>query len=259
MDIEAIRADYDRIERAPPTIPGMLREESDCTVRFIGQGLARGAVLRSDLDAETADAVIDAAIARFRSIGQRFEWKLHDYDAPTDLRDRLVAKGFAAEPDEALVALDLSLEIPSPAPSVALRVVSDRSAFEGIHEIRRAAFGRAHRWQTEALEDEWAADPLALSVYVASVDGAPAAAGWMRTLAGSPFATLWGGGTIPSLRRRGAYRTLVAGRLIEAKARGCRYALVDAGPESLPILERLGFVVVARMVPMVWRPEPTAG
>ena len=52
--------------------------------------------------------------------------------------------------------------------------------------------------------------PDYLSVYLAYVDGQPAACGWARFPAGSPFASLWGGSTLPEQRGRGLYASLLA-------------------------------------------------
>jgi GNAT superfamily N-acetyltransferase len=65
---------------------------------------------------------------------------------------------------------------------------------------------------------------------------------------------MWGGGTLPAWRGRGIYRALVAYRAGLAAARGYRYLQVDASPDSRPILERLGFVRLARTTPYIWEP-----
>jgi hypothetical protein len=253
-DADAIRELYDRFERRPAVIEGMLREETGHTLRFVNRGAGPGVVIHSALEPGCADEVIDGEIERFRRAGQPFEWKLHDYDAPGDLADRLRARGFVPEPDEVLVALDLEEPLPESPERIEVRLVESPADLDVVGRIRAAAFGRDAPWQMEALREEHARAPEALRVYVAFVDGQPAAAGWSRLLPGTPFASLWGGGTAPGLRRRGAYRGLVARRLAEARDRGYRHALVDAGPQSLPILERLGFIRIARMTPMVWTP-----
>jgi len=68
---------------------------------------------------------------------------------------------------------------------------------------------------------------------------------------GTEFASLWGGGTLPSWRGRGVFRSLVAHRAALAAARGFRYLQVDASPDSRPILTRLGFVELASTTPFM--------
>ena len=91
--------------------------------------------------------------------------------------------------------------------------------------------------------------PDGISVYVAYVDGAPAACAWVRFPEASAFASLWGGGTLPQWRGRGVFRSLVADRAGLAAARGFRYLQVDAMPASRPILTRLACVELATPPP----------
>ncbi len=58
----------------------------------------------------------------------------------------------------------------------------------------------------------------------------------------SPFASLWGGSTLASHRKRGFYTALLAVRVQEAIRRGARYLTIDASPMSRPIVARFGFV-----------------
>jgi GNAT superfamily N-acetyltransferase len=79
----------------------------------------------------------------------------------------------------------------------------------------------------------------------------PVTAGRVEFHPGTDFASLWGGGTLPAWRGRGAFRSLVAHRAALASARGFRYLQVDASPESRPILHRLGFVELATTTPFM--------
>jgi len=81
-------------------------------------------------------------------------------------------------------------------------------------------------------------------------------AAWVRYVAGTPFATLWGGSILPGWRRRGVYRALVAYRARLAEVRGFTLLQVDASDDSRPILQRLGFVPVTTTTPYVYTPKP---
>ena len=81
--------------------------------------------------------------------------------------------------------------------------------------------------------------------YLASIDGRPVG---RATGAFSAYGvTLFGGATLPEARGRGVYRALVHARLEDAAARGTPVAVTQAGRESRPILERLGFREVCRI------------
>ena len=81
--------------------------------------------------------------------------------------------------------------------------------------------------------------------------------GWSSP-AGTEFAGLWGGGTLPAWRGRGIYRALVGYRAGLAARRGYRYLTVDASADSEPILRRLGFRCLARTTPWQWAPAERA-
>jgi GNAT superfamily N-acetyltransferase len=81
--------------------------------------------------------------------------------------------------------------------------------------------------------------------YLASIDGRPVG---RATEAFSAYGvTLFGGATLPEARGRGVYGALVHARLQDAVARGTPVAVTQAGRESRPILERLGFREVCRI------------
>ncbi|WP_433285316.1 GNAT family N-acetyltransferase [Pseudonocardia sp. CA-142604] len=78
-------------------------------------------------------------------------------------------------------------------------------------------------------------------------------------------AELWGGATLPSHQRRGAQSSLLAIRLLDAKAAGCRMAVVETGAEgpgernqSFHNVMRLGFSPQYERRNWVWRPARQA-
>jgi GNAT superfamily N-acetyltransferase len=121
--------------------------------------------------------------------------------------------------------------------------------------MEAAVWGDDGASRANALEEELAATPDALTIVVAEAGGALVSAGWVRFPEGTEFATLWGGSTLPEWRRRGIYRSLVAYRARLAAQRGLRSLEVDASSESRPILERLGFRAVTTTTPYVWSPS----
>jgi GNAT superfamily N-acetyltransferase len=70
-------------------------------------------------------------------------------------------------------------------------------------------------------------------------------------VAGTDFAGLWGGGTLPQWRRKGIYRALVRYRAELAAGRGYKHLTVDASDQSRPILERIGFECLAITTPYI--------
>lgn len=261
-DANDLLARYDTQLRThiPSRLPEGVRIERDGPLyRFVGFS-GGGFVGYGDLDG-LEGAELDQLIARqidvFAERGEPFEWKLHGHDHPPDLADRLLAAGFVPEELETVVIGSVSSvagEVMLP-DGVTLREVSERVDLEriGVMEAGIHADGR-DAWLAESLDAEIAADPGSMSIVVAEAGAEMVCAGWVRFVAGTEFATLWGGGTAPAWRRRGIYRAVVACRANLAAERGFGYLQVDASSQSRPILERLGFIPVTTTTPFVWSP-----
>ncbi|WP_326560569.1 GNAT family N-acetyltransferase [Micromonospora sp. NBC_01796] len=280
LDVFTLRTAYDNQLRArvPDPMPaGASVERDGPLLRFLG--LDHGGFLGyRDLGGLTG-AALDDLINRQREIfaerGESVEWKLHGHDEPADLPDRLRAAGFVPEEEETVVigpVAALSATLPVPPPGVRLREVTARADLDRIAEMESIVWGEPRDWLADALERELAVDPAvshagagadgsevwpqSLTVVVAEdvESGRVVSAGWVRYVAGTGFATLWGGSTLPDWRGRGIYRALVTYRARLADARGFTLLQVDASPDSRPILERLGFVVVTTTTPYVYTP-----
>jgi ribosomal protein S18 acetylase RimI-like enzyme len=240
---------------------GVTREGDGPLFRLFGFSDARGFVGYRDLGG-IEGAALDELIARqvefFAQRGERFEWKLHRHDRPPDLATRLRAAGFVPEEEETVLIATVERIAAEPRlpQGISLREVSERCDFERIEAHERAVWGDVSHTVAVAgdLEGERAADPEAIAFVVAEGGETVVCAGWVRFQAGTDFATLWGGSTLPAWRSRGIYRAVVAYRAQLAAARGFRYLEVDASSESRPILERLGFVAVTTTTPYIWSP-----
>jgi GNAT superfamily N-acetyltransferase len=241
-------------------LPAGVRVEQDGPLlRWVG-GKNGGFIDYRDLGGLEGDEV-DELIARqvrvFAERGERFEWKLHAHDQPPDLAQRLLAAGFIPEEVETVVIAPVSTVAGEPRlpDGVRLREVSARADLDRIAAMEEAVWGDGRNWLADSLEAEHAADPSALTIVVAEAGDDVVCAAWIRFAAGSEFASLWGGGTLPHWRGRGTYRAIVAYRANLAAQRGFRYVQVDASDDSRPILERLGFVAVTTTTPFIWSPR----
>ncbi|WP_030339571.1 GNAT family N-acetyltransferase [Streptomyces sp. NRRL S-1022] len=256
MDHAAVLAVYDRDlrEGARPDGPGARIERAGRVVRQVADPPGWNAVLWSGLDAADADRAIHEQIDRFTGLGRDFEWKLYGHDGPADLAGRLVAAGFRAEPAETLMVAEvtgLALDT-APPDGVSCVAVTDAAGVELVVAAHERAFGTDGTALRHRLLARLAADPGTVVAVAALADGEPVAAARMEPVPGTPFAGLWGGGTVAAWRGRGVYRTLVAHRARAAADRGYRYLHVDASAMSRPILERLGFHALSTTTPYVY-------
>jgi len=183
----------------------------------------------------------------------RDEWKHYSYDRPGDLPKRLLAAGVSPAPVEALLVAeiaDLDGDVSPPA-GVRLLPVVDEGGVDAMVRVHDQVFGGDHAAMGRILLRSLEEQPDAVAAVVAMAGSTPVASGRMEFHIGTEFASLWGGGTLPSWRGRGVFRSLVAHRAALAAARGFRYLQVDASPDSRPILTRLGFVELASTTPFM--------
>lgn len=260
MQADELRAIYDQDQRLNVQYPDTRREVvNGVIVRHIQtSGRKQGWVLWSRLTAETADDAIDEQLVYFRDIVSEFEWKVYSHDEPSDLRDRLAARGFEIEePADAIMVLDMHAHpsaLNRPVPE-AIRRIADPDEIPSVMAVLTQVWNEDFAPLGEELAGQMRGTPDALSVYAAYVDGQVVSAAWAQFTPDSQFVGLWGGTTLPEYRNRGLYTGLMAVRAKEAQARGRRFLTVDASPMSRPILERFGFVNIAMATACVWRSE----
>lgn len=252
MDPKAALALYDRSMRALPFVPDDWRVEADGVVRVVGHWCG---VTLTDLDEGDADRAIAAEIAYFAALAREFEWKVHAHDRPADLGLRLAGRGFAPDPVETLLAIEVGEE-PVEGPAVqglVIRVARDEAGLRdyvagitlGFESDRSGAFEEF----VQRLDDP------TVELHVAYLDGAPVGGGRLDLPPGDrPFAGLYSGAVAPAARGLGVYRALVASRLKRAWALSYPFAMVEALPTSRPILERLGFTPLTTVQGWIWRP-----
>ena len=143
---------------------------------------------------------------------------------------------------------DLDLAVPSPE-GVELRQVVGAGGVEALVRVHDQVFGGDHAARGPGVLAGLTQQPRTVEAFVAMAGSTAVAAGWVNFHAGTDFASLWGGGTIPAWRGRGVFRFLVSHRAAAACERGFHYLQVDASKDSQPILQRLGFIELATTTP----------
>ncbi len=219
----------------------------------------RGFISYADLGGADAAAVgdlVDAALDHFRALPgtTSVEWKTRGHDHAPGLHQTLVSRGFVAEEPESIMigeATLLAQDVPVPEGLQIRRARTDDEIWameemQGIvfedPEWRPRAETTLHRVREDDTVELWIA-----------LDGARVvSAGRLEPVAGTDFAGLWGGATLPEWRGRGIYRALTAERARSALAAGKRFLHSDSTEFSRPILERSGLVKVSTTTPYVW-------
>lgn len=230
--VDYFLAAYDAQLRTDAETAGATRVAALGPLRLVTFAGGRGFITYADLagaDASVIRGWVGAALAYFQSDPAiaRVEWKTRGHDHAPELHDALLQHGFVPDEPEsimigeaALLAVDVALP-----PGVTLRRVSSEADV------------RATRMQ----------------LWVAEVAGTIVSTGRLEPVAGTDFAGLWGGATLPAWRHRGIYRALTAARARAALDLGKILLHSDSTEFSRPILERAGLIRVSTTTPYEWR------
>lgn len=255
MNKSQIIALYEQDQRKDLEYPNTRREITPKMVRHVNASdIGGGFITYSHLNEADADDMIREQVKYFESIGQDFEWKLYDYDQPSDLRERLGSYGFIIEETEAIMVLALE-----DAPEILwkpirhnVQQIMDPEKLVDIQSVEQQVWDEDYSWVIRFLGDALRKYPEQMSMYVAYINEKPASAAWIYFSEHSQFASLWGGSTVSEFRHQGLYTALLAVRAQEARARQVKYLTVDASPMSRPILEKIGFEMIAYSYPCKW-------
>ena len=195
-------------------------------------------IVSDSLPEDQADAILDAAIASYRSRGIQFRWTLIPGATPADLPARLERRGMTPAPTHVMARVTAG-PFPAIDPAIEVREV-------GAADVDTFTRVMAEGWATDPApldtmhRRQLAQTPQRTRMYLATHDGQPAGAAAAQELDHATY--LLGAVVLPAYRRRGIYPALVHIRLADAAARGftCATSIARAGT-SAPILARLGF------------------
>jgi GNAT superfamily N-acetyltransferase len=247
----------EQMRRNPPLEPGSHVEREERVTRVISDGDGWNGVLWTDLTQADAEAVVGAQLSRFAAVAKPWEWKYYSYDQPADLPARLRAAGFVPAPAETVLIAEitsLNLDVRPPA-DVQLMPVTDAHGVATVVRVHDEVFGGHHEAIGSAIMTALESGRRSVEAVVAVAGDTPICAGRVEFPEDRDFASLWGGGTLPSWRGRGVFRSLVAYRARLAMERGYRYLQVDASSDSRPIFQRLGFTELAVTTPFIYPGE----
>jgi len=255
------RAVFDEYAAARRTdsIPGYTLEVADDITRHLPQAGNDEAILwLARFAAPVADRRVAEEIGNLEHRAWAIEWKLHGFDQPEDLRQRLEARGLRAHHAEALMVLEVAAT-PVRRLDAADVVVKEAEPheFEDVVRLGEEVWNCRMPWLAHSLAEMTHPVRGSAKVYCARTTERVVGTGWIEFHHGSRFAQLCGGSLLESYRGRGLYSRLFEMRLAEARRRGVPYIAVDAAPMSRPILERRGFRYVCDTYQMRSRPyEP---
>jgi len=234
------------IPLAPPS------EVIECDGYALVTSLKTASVERVRLQAHEVARAVDEVRAWATGRGYVYvTWWLGELTTPAGLVEHLLELGLAPDADEAEMTSYVIERRPDGEPAVEVRRASNvdeyLAALEldwevwGVPEEKRAGYRAIQR-------DAW---PIVeatgrMGIFLAYVDGEPV--GFGRAVFAPEAGILMGGSTLRAARGRGVYTSLVHARWDATVARGVPRLAVSAGHMSSPILERLGFEEIGKVV-----------
>lgn len=215
---------------------------------------------RTRLTADTADAYIAETIDWFRSRNvDDFGWWTHAGTAPDDLGHRLVAHGFeqlsrksVLDPNvpstaqgAPVMAADLSTidesvlnKVPSGFRIERATSEADLQAFQHIISVGFSTAPQVGAAWSDATRHV-GADRTPWRLYLGWLDGEPVATNVVTE--GGGIVGVWNIATLAAHRGKGLGAAITVAPLLEARAKGYRYAGLFASALGAPVYERLGF------------------
>lgn len=250
---------YDEQLRVEAETPSAIASTWLGPLRLVTFAGGRGMVTYPHLDGsagEAAAGLVPAVLDHYRDDAAitRVEWKTRGHDYTPGLHEALTAAGFLAEDAESIMVgptrgLALDVELPQ---GVDLRTMTTEDEVRAMCEMSSAVFGddRSGEFADALLQRLSRKDGMEL--WVAEADGQIISAGRLEPVAGTDFAGVWGGATLPEWRGQGIYRALTAARARAALALGKTLMHSDSTAYSRPILERSGLTKVSTTTPYRW-------
>jgi GNAT superfamily N-acetyltransferase len=197
-------------------------------------------VLRTRFSHTDCEAQIDQALQAIGKYTDHIDWLVFPGCQPSDLGERLLARGLPSSPGGNWMLADLAALPRRSVPDVRVVCVQDAAMLAVWAEVFAAGFGiDAAIYYQAYLRQSLSLDAPKLH-YVAFVADQPVCSGTLLCVGGIPG--LYDISTPPALRGRGYASALTQYMLADAQRRGYQYAWTWASNMGVPIYQRLGLV-----------------
>ena len=214
-------------------------------------------VMHARASAGSIDALIDARVAACEARHVPMLWWTGPSTTPDDLGDRLDRRGFLFEPSHGMVADLRQTLAPAPAAtSLTIEDVDNTATLRSWCRVLCESFGAPQPFGDAFMELATAIGLDARSLFrhfLARLDGEPVATCSM--FLGAGVAGIYDVSTIPERRRQGIGRAITAAAMCEARAVGCRTAILHSSTQGSGVYRSLGFTDVCDIGQFVWVPQ----
>ena len=207
-------------------------------------------VLQTQLPAETIASRIEEMVQRFKSSNTPLGWLVLPSSRPVDLTSYLLANGMKQVENRPHMLADLR-KLPSGADKSAMPTMNRGLRIELVHD--GASFEQWYRATVAGFEMTPTNAQIYYDAYthlgfdstgpflhyVGYLDGEPVTSSTL--LLTDTMAGIYDVSTAPAVRGRGLGTAITLAPLLEARARGYRYACLQSSTKGYNIYRRLGF------------------
>ena len=208
------------------------------------RSLPYNAVVRTHLQGDGTSSTLDRLLARYRGRGVDFMWLVHPTATPSDLGERLVARGLRPVEHATGMSLELSEWVPIE-PAARVEEVTDDAGLTtyGSLIMRYWEIPPHEQALVSDLNSYWSRGRTRGHRFVAfSDDGLPLGKGYL-SLEGPPgVAGIFGMSVLPEARGRGVGYAMTVAMLNRAKAAGCVRTVLHSSERAVNLYRRAGFV-----------------
>lgn len=203
-------------------------------------------------DVDVPSAVRDAR-EWFAGTGrQRFSWWVRESKNPPGLVKDLSVLGLSPFDGEPEGYAMMVLRTAPPTGGVRVHMAETPADHVRAAAILADAFMLSDEARVALMRSALRRRSIGTVTFLAEIDGRAVARGSLA-LARDGSGALFGGATLPEYRGRGCYKALVDARWRVMRNCGGRGLVVNAGAQSRPILEELGFDLVDRLTVLLDR------
>ncbi|HFG1918904.1 TPA: GNAT family N-acetyltransferase [Vibrio cholerae] len=245
MNTLDVMREYNEFERKLINSFGGVKISDNNLTKLVSEERHGSYISYFNFDESLAESIVKEQLNYFNKRNLSFEWKTYSTDTPSNIGNVLLANGFEQAESESFMVLDLSKATSETFDESQITEVSDSKGIHDAIRVQEQVWGGNFDWQYKYLMKFKEQSPDAISIYVVYANGQPVTSAWLTFNKNSPFAGIWGGSTIKEFRGNGYYSLLLNKRIVEAKARGLKYLIIDASDMSKPIVAKRGFEVVA--------------
>lgn len=216
-------------------------------------------VIRTHLTLKNRDAKIKETVDYFNSRHLPFTWWTGPSTRPPTLGEHLEAHGFLHRPDNAGMAIELSMipdDLPQPS-ELSIEPVEDVVTLKKYAHVATTCFSMTpftdHFFDVETSIGLKSFPPR--RNYLGYLEGAPVACS--NLLLAHGVAGIYAVGTLPAARRKGVGTAMTLVPLREARDRGYHVGVIHASPMGRGVYQRIGFKQYCNIGIYQWPGETT--